>query len=148
MPPAIDFRAVSFHRPRTFSASVDGEGREQFDLGTDWASYRLELPGGRRRHRVSLEAHGCESPLALDLGRDGRCLSFKISGLPLERRELFDLLADPFAGNDLSTLEVARLRALLQRLTEGYTHATRAEASESTLSGEQIRQLKALGYLQ
>ena len=48
-------------------------------------------PASARKHRVSLTTAGCDSPLALGVGNDGRCLSFKLYGPPLERRELFDL---------------------------------------------------------
>ena len=82
------------------------------------------------------------------LGRDGRCLSFKIYGPPLERRELFDLTADPLAARDLSTERPDLLRELLARLESGYRHQLRTAPADQALTEEQIKNLRALGYLQ
>jgi arylsulfatase A-like enzyme len=147
-PPAVEFRAVAFQRPRKIEVSVDGRKKPGFEFGTDWATYRIDLAGASRKPLVRLSTEGCESPLSLGLGEDRRCLSFKIHGTPLERRELFDLVADPTAQRDLSAREIPRLRALLDRLEVGYRHSPRAVPAEGTLSDEQIRNLKALGYLQ
>ena len=148
VPPAVEFRAVAFHQPRPLDAFVDGEKVVRFDLGTDWGTFRLELPGRERKHLVSLKTDGCDTPLSLGLGQDGRCLSFKLHGLPLERRELFELMTDPAARHDLSTREIPRLRTMLDQLATAYRHTPRAAPVDGSLSEEQIRQLKALGYLQ
>jgi hypothetical protein len=147
-PPAVEFRAVAFHRPRALDAFVDGRKVDRFELGTDWGTYRIELRGAGRKRRVSLKTEGCDTPLALGLGKDGRCLSFKLHGLPLERRELFELVADPTAQTDLSMSDLPRLRAMLERLGTAYRHTPRATPAEGSLTEEQVRNLKALGYLQ
>ena len=148
LPPALEFRAVAFHQPRDIQTSVDGKPAAVLHLETDWKSYRLELPGGARKHRVSLTTAGCDTPLALGVGNDGRCLSFKLNGPPLERRELFDLTDDPLAARDLSTDRPALLRELLARLAKGYQHHLRTAPADQALTDEQIRNLRALGYLQ
>jgi hypothetical protein len=148
LPPALEFRAVAFHRPREIQVTVDGKPTSTLELGTDWKGYRLELPGGARKHRVSLTTPECETPLDLGLGPDGRCLSFKLYGPPLERRELFDLTADPLAAHDLSTERPDLLRELLTRLGSGYRHQLRTAPADQSLTEEQIKNLKALGYLQ
>ncbi len=148
VPPAVEFRAVAFHQPRAVQALVDGRPSARFDLGTDWKSFHLDLPGTARKHLVSLVSESCETPASVGLGQDSRCLAFKLYGPALERRELFDLGADPAAAHDLSVERSDLLRELLARLKSGYTHLARAAPREQALTEEQIRQLKALGYLQ
>ncbi|MEO7793194.1 MAG: sulfatase [Thermoanaerobaculia bacterium] len=148
LPPTLEFRAVAFHQPRTVAVTVDGKPATTLELETDWKGYRVELPGGARKHRVSLTTAACETPLALGLGLDGRCLSFKLYGPPLERRELFDLTADPLAAHDLSTERPDLLRELLARLESGYRHQLRTAPADQALTEEQIKNLRALGYLQ
>lgn len=147
-PPGIEFRAVSFHRPREIRVSIDGEPADVWSFGTDWKSWKVELSGRPAKRRIRLATAGCDSPLALGLGNDGRCLSFKLHGASFERRELFDLTGDPAAARDLSVERGDRLRELLLRLRQGYSHAPRALPAEGSLSDEQVRNLKALGYLQ
>ena len=148
LPPALEFRAVAFHQPREILASVDGKPAAKLRFETEWKNYRLELPGGARKHLVSLTAAGCETPLALGLGSDDRCLSFKLYGPSLERRELFDLTGDPLAAHDLSTERSDLLRDLLARLESGYQHHLRTAPADQALTTEQIQNLRALGYLQ
>ena len=148
LPPALEFRAVAFHQPREIAALVDGKPATTLQLETDWKSFRLELPGGARKHLVSLTTPGCDTPLALGVGNDGRCLSFKLYGPPLERRELFDLTADPLAAHDLSIERSDLLRELLARLANGYAHQLRTAPADQALTDEQIKNLRALGYLQ
>ncbi len=148
LPPALEFRAVAFHQPREIQASVDGKPTTRLRFETDWKGFRLDLPGGARKHLVSLTTPGCDTPLALGVGNDGRCLSFKIYGPPLERRELFDLSTDPLAAHDLSTERPELLRELLARLASGYEHHLRTAPADQALTEEQIKNLRALGYLQ
>lgn len=148
LPPALEFRAVAFHQPREIAALVDGKPATTLQLETDWRSFRLELPGGARKHLVTLTTPGCDTPLALGVGNDGRCLSFKLYGPPLERRELFDLTADPEAKRDLSIERADLLRELLARLSSGYTHQLRTAPADQALTDEQVKHLRALGYLQ
>ena len=148
LPPTLEFRAVAFHQPREVQAFVDGKPTAKLRLETDWMSYRLELPGGVRKHRVRLTTPGCETPLAAGVGTDGRCLSFKLYGPALERRELFDLTADSLAAHDLSIERPDLLRELLTRLSSGYRHQLRTAPADQALTEEQIKNLRALGYLQ
>jgi hypothetical protein len=147
-PPGVEFRAVAFHQPREIAVEIDGRPHERWTFGTDWKSWRVELSGGKEKQRIRLSTAGCDSPLALGLGNDGRCLSFKLHGAPFERRELYDLTADPAAGRDLSVERDELLREMLRRLRQGYTHSPRHVPADTALSDEQIRNLKALGYLQ
>lgn len=148
LPPALEFRAVAFHQPRAIQAFVDGKPAGTLDLATDWKNFRLELASGARKHLVKLTTSGCDTPLALGVGNDGRCLSFKLHGPPLERRELFDLSADPLAARDLSTERSDLLREMLARLASGYEHHLRTAPADQALTEEQIKNLRALGYLQ
>jgi len=144
--PALGFRAVAYHEPRDVIVDVGRREAARLRIGTDWASYRVELPPGAK-HVVTLRTESCASPLDLGLGRDRRCLSFKLDGLPLRRLELFDLGADPQAQRDLSVERPDLVRALVQELKR-YPETPRAAAAAGELSDEQIRHLKALGYLQ
>jgi hypothetical protein len=64
----------------------------------------------------------------------------------LGRVELYRNDIDPLQVRDLSATERSRLRELSARL-DRIRHAPVAEAAQAALSDEQIRQLKALGYL-
>ena len=145
-PPWLEFRAVAFSKPRAVEAFADGRKIADLELGTDWGSYRLELPGDPGRVRVALRTADCTTPLSVGIGSDSRCLSFKIQGTPLERLELFDLAADRLARHDLSA-ERPDLVRTLGRALKRYPETPRAPASQGSLSDEQIRHLKALGYL-
>lgn len=145
-PPAIDFRTVAFRRPRRVSVTIDDEPAGEIVLGTDWESHRIELPVGRKRV-VTLRAPGCESPLDLGLGSDPRCLAFKLGGIPLPRVELFDLTADPHGMDDFSPRRPDLVRVLAHELRK-YPEAPLAATGAADLTDDQIRQLKALGYLQ
>jgi len=145
-PPVLEFRAVAFHEPRRVAVLVGGAPLTEVELGTDWATYRVELPAGQK-HTVALRTPGCTRPFEVGLGRDRRCLSFKLAGLPLARLELFDLAGDPEATRDLS-LERPDLVRLLVRELKKYPEKERFAATETALSDEQVKTLKALGYLQ
>jgi hypothetical protein len=145
-PPALELRAVAFHEPRAVEVRVGDRVVETLELGTEWRSYWVELPAGAK-HVVSLRTPGCASPRELGLGDDRRCLSFKLDGVELSRLELFDLERDPEARHDLSIERPDLVRTLVRALRE-YPETPRAAASATELSDEQIRHLKALGYLQ
>jgi hypothetical protein len=81
------------------------------------------------------------------LGRDRRCLSLKLDGLPLQRLELFDLANDPGARSDLSLERPDLVRTLALELRK-YPETARAGAGTTDLTDEQVRNLQALGYLQ
>ncbi|MGE0639734.1 MAG: sulfatase [Thermoanaerobaculia bacterium] len=148
VPPAFEFGGVAFHTPREIAVTVDGRPRPPLRFETDWKSFRIELPPKPAKQRIRLTTPECESPLSLGLGNDGRCLSFKLHGATFERRELYELTADRRATDDRSTADPDRLRALLRRLRQGYSHQPRFIPESSALTDEQVRHLKALGYLQ
>jgi hypothetical protein len=145
-PPRISFRAVAFPEPRRVVARTGGRELATLELGKDWKSFRLDLPASAPKARIELATEGCTAPLAAGLGGDGRCLSFKIHGPQLERLELFDLAADRAATRDLS-IERPDLTRTLSAALKRYPEVPRARSSQSELSEEQVRQLKALGYL-
>jgi len=145
-PPSIQFRAAAFPVPRKVTAWADGREIGEFELGTDWSTHRLDLPDDPGRVRVVLRTPECTTPVSAGVGRDGRCLSFKIDGTPLERLELFDLVADRRAQNDLSA-ERADLVRTLGRALQRYPETPRAPAGHGSLTEEQVQHLKALGYL-
>lgn len=147
-PPAFEFRAVSYHVPREIEVHIDGEPQAPIRFETDWKSYRIEIPTGARRNLLSLFTPGCDVPKDHGQGPDGRCLSFKLSGPPLERRELFELTNDPLASRDLSIERTDLMREFQARLSSAYSHRTRSSPVDQALTDEQVQHLRALGYLQ
>ncbi len=146
--PRLDFQAVAFQSPRTVEVRIDGRTSASLELVSDWRPFALELPADGAPHRVTLGTPGCVSPAEVGLDRsDGRCLSFKLRGLGLDRLELFDLEADRAGQEDLSRRDAARARELALEL-KGIRHQPRARAGSAVLEDEQTRQLRALGYLQ
>ncbi len=145
--PRLEFQAVAFHQPRHVEVEIDGEASRPFELVPDWRTVTLDLPDDGELHRVRLRTEGCSSPLAVgESADDGRCLSFKLRGVALDRIELFDLLKDPAAARDRARREIARTRAMTVAL-KGYRHLPVARAAQQTLTAEHVRQLEALGYL-
>jgi len=142
---ALDFRAVAFREPRTVEVLAGGEPVAALEIGTAWKSYRVEL-GRAAPRRVTLRTADCESPARLGVGPDLRCLSFKIDGIPLTRLELFDLGNDPGAQRDLAFERPDLLRTLALELKR-YPETARYAAGQAAMSDEQVRQLRALGYL-
>jgi hypothetical protein len=143
---ALEFRAVAYHEPRRVTVRVGPRIVAELELATDWRSFRVELPPGAK-HTISLRTPACASPMELGLGRDRRCLSFKIEGLELARLELFDLGRDPSAQRDLSVERPDLVRTLVRELKK-YPETPRARGATTELTDEQVRHLKALGYLQ
>jgi len=145
-PPEVRFRAVGFPEAREVEAFADGRKIADLVFGTEWATHRLELPDDPGRVRVELSTRECTTPVSVGVGRDDRCLSFKIEGTPLEWLELFDLTVDRSAQKDLSTERPDLVRTLAAALKR-YPETPRAPAAQGNLSEEQVRHLKALGYL-
>ncbi|MCM2270002.1 MAG: sulfatase [Thermoanaerobaculia bacterium] len=145
-PPTLSFRAAAYHEPREVEVVAAGATLARLTVGTEWGAFRVDLPAGGKRV-VTLRTPRCDSPFDLGLGADSRCLSFKLDGLALRRLELFDLGVDPRAARDLSGERSDLVRALVPILKR-YPETARAAAGETALTDEQIRQLKALGYLQ
>jgi arylsulfatase A-like enzyme len=141
----LELRAVAFHEPRRVTIEVDGRPAGAIELGTDWTPHRIALPGEGKR-TVTMRAAGCRTPASLGGSDDTRCLSFKLQGVALGRVELYRTDADPRQARDLSAAERARLRDLSARL-DRVRHVPVARAGRAALSDEQVRQLRALGYL-
>lgn len=142
----LEFEARSFHQPRVLTVSEGERLRQRFEIGTRWQPVRIELPPGPEVRRLTLGADGCVSPAAVGAGDDDRCLGIQLRGLAPRRFELYDLDRDPGARAELSRRRPEVRRRLADRLL-GLRWSPRAAAGERTLSAEERRALKALGYL-
>ncbi len=136
--PVLELSLASFHRPRELTLEV----------GTSWARRTIELPaGGPLPHRLVLTTPGCDSPKAVGLNDDPRCLSIKVRGVELRRSELFDLGLDRGARNDLSRTSPQSAAALAAGLDE-LSWESVAPPVEEGLGAEETEALRALGYIQ
>lgn len=144
--PRVRLEIQSFQEPRAIQVSVDGLETDRLMAGTEWREFDIDLPRDRGVHRVELATDDCESPASLGLSDDPRCLSFQIRETPLHRLELYDLLADPGAGRDLSRREAELTRWMARRLQQ-LRWSPVAAAGDQTLSEEARETLRALGYL-
>jgi hypothetical protein len=93
-----------------------------------------------------LEADGCRSPAEVGEGEDGRCLAFQVRNFSPRRFELYDLVADPKAQDDLYRSSQRVRTALQRRLLELEWNALE-EGGDRSLSSAEEETLKALGYL-
>ncbi len=143
---AFEFRGRSFHRPRAVRVTADGAAPVELALGVEWADYRLPLRGGAQRHRLTLEADGCDVPAEVGEGDDERCLSLIVQGPTLSRTELFNLSRDPLATRDLSRSEPALHRRLARRLAALEWQPVAGRLT-SELTAQQEEMLRALGYV-
>jgi hypothetical protein len=144
--PRIQVEIQSFHEPRAIQVSVDGLETVRLMTGTDWRAYDIELPRDQGIHRVELATDGCVSPASVGLSDDPRCLSFQIRETPLHRLELYNLVADPGAGHDLSRSTGELTRWMARRLLQ-LRWSPVASAGSQELSDEARDTLRALGYL-
>jgi hypothetical protein len=146
--PVLEVSLASFHEPRRLTVTVGGEPLTTFEVGTSWARRTIEMPtGGPLPHRVTLTTPGCDSPKALGMSDDDRCLSVKVLGVDLRRSEMFDLDADRGARNDLARDSSRSLAELTARLGEIEWHPV-APPVEEGLGGEETKALRDLGYIQ
>jgi arylsulfatase A-like enzyme len=146
--PVLELSLASFHRPRELAVTVDGELLTTLEVGTSWSRRTIELPaGGPLPHRVELATPGCDSPQALGLSDDARCLSIKVRELELRRTELFDLGADRGAQDDLARSSPRSLAELAAELAE-LQWDPQAPPVEEGLAEEEAEALRALGYIQ
>jgi hypothetical protein len=142
----LDFLGRSFYRPRAVRVSVDERPLTELEVGVEWAYFQVPLPAGEDRHRLTLEADGCDVPARVGEGDDERCLSLLMQGPTLTRTELFDLTRDPLATRDLSRAEPTLHRRLARRLAAlEWRPLARAQTTE--LSAQHEEMLRALGYL-
>ncbi len=146
--PVLELSLVSFHRPRQLTVTVDGEPLPPFEVGTSWSRRTIDLPATQPPpHRVGLATPGCDSPKALGMSNDGRCLSIKVGDIELRRVELFDLAADPKASKDLARVLPGR-RAELAAALDALSWEPMAPLLEKELNAEEEAALRALGYIE
>ncbi len=143
---AFEFRAVAFRYPRRATVYADGNEVARLEIDTQWKTYRVELPA-ERRVTITIQTPRCTAPKSRGAGSDERCISIKLDGVPLQHAELFDLSTDPGAHKDLSLDQPDLVRTLFAELRK-YPERARAAAGSTDLTDEQVRNLKALGYLQ
>ncbi len=94
-----------------------------------------------------LSTPDCDSPRELGLSDDARCLSIKVRGVELRRRELFDLVADRQARDDLSRVALRQAAGLAAALAD-LEWESLATPLEEGLGEEEAEALRALGYIQ
>jgi arylsulfatase A-like enzyme len=142
----LDLELLAFADPRPVSVAVNGEPVAELEVWPRGLPFRLDLPRRHGGDRITLTTPACESPLRLGRGDDPRCLSIKVRGATLRRRELFDLGSDPAAARDLHRVELDLRRALEERLRY-YRFEPVAGSSERQLDEATRKTLEALGYL-
>ena len=146
--PLLELSLASFLRPRQLAVAVDGEPLTALEVGTSWSRRTVELPAaGPPPHRVALSSPGCDSPRAVGLGEDARCLSIKVRGVELRRRELFDLVADGGARDDVARFAPERVGRLAEALA-ALEWESLAPPLEEGLGKEEVEALRALGYIE
>ncbi len=142
----LAFEARSFHRPRRLELRSPGGQRQEVRVGTAWQQVAFDLSGRPARRRLELAADGCETPRALGVGDDERCLALLVRGLPLWETELYELGEDPGAQRELGAERPAIHAELARRLAE-HEHEPVAPPGRAKISEETVETLKALGYL-
>ncbi len=140
----IEFSIVSFLRPRTLRASLDGHEVAELEVGPRWVSRSLPLARQGERKRLTIAAADCESPSDAGAGADRRCLSFKLRGLELSKTELFNLSADPRARVDLS-FERSALSARLRRRLARHRWQTTAAPGVTRPRAPTVAAIRARG---
>jgi hypothetical protein len=150
-PPAdgrLRLQALSFHEARELAVVAGGDVLATADLRPkEWRQLTMDLPPARLSDTVSLRTEGCTVPRDIGFNDDARCLSFRVKGLPIDRSELYDLLADPAQQTNLGASEPAlaeRLRTALERLDL----RPRTDRQAAPLDPALEQRLRALGYLQ
>ncbi len=145
--PQIDFKAMSYNRPRVVSVHVDGRPWGQLTIRPEWDAFEVQVPDDGNRHVVTMTADECESPASLGQSRDTRCLAFRLRGFKSLRTELFDLAADPNGTMDLSGSSPERAQAMIEALKFFHRKAV-ASSTSAPLDSETEERLRALGYLE
>jgi arylsulfatase len=144
--PRLRFWAASYHEPREVMVAGEGIPVGLHRIGTAGRWIDVALPAGDSIRRVELSSPTCTVPREVGGGSDTRCLSFRIRGLDLSRRELYDVAADHEETRDLSSERPALARELAVRL-EAYRWEPVAAPGSFLLDRETEEQLRALGYL-
>lgn len=144
--PPFVLEARSFARARRIELRRPGSG-QVLQLGTEWSSHPIPA-GGQTLERIELATDACDTPADLGLGDDERCLSFQVRRPVPQRLELFELLGDPLAANDISRSQAARAVELSERLQAYRRLEPIAPPGTQVLSDEVSDTLRALGYIQ
>jgi len=142
----VDLAAQSYRVARTLTVRDGERTLHTVDLLPEsWAAFPLQLPAGLKRLRLSVP--GCDVPSALGLGRDRRCLGFRLKAPEMVSWELYELTADPAEQHDLA----AARQEVVDRLSRDLAALSWqpvADAMQQMLTMEEEEELKALGYLQ
>lgn len=141
----LDLELRSFHRSRRVTVSANGEVLGEYDIATDPTPLHVVLPTGGKK-AITLSAPDCDSPASLGVNQDERCLSFFVSGSGFARTRLYDLERDPAATADVAGDRPELYAGMLGRLA-GRSFETAAAPGAQALDEEQLRRLRALGYI-
>ena len=142
----VRFETQSFHEPRRITIDLEGRPLGELVIEPGWRPVEFDLPAGRQVYRVTLTADGCISPAEVGQGEDDRCLAFQVRNFNPRRFELYDLLQDPEAQEDLFEDQGKIRRRLAERLL-AIEWEPQGEAGQRTLSETDEATLRALGYL-
>jgi len=146
--PELRFQVQSYHVERELEVYVNGVlvRRLQITPGR-MQEVVVDLLGTAAKYRVDLEVDSCDRPSEVGTGSSRQCLGFFLSGIKVERRELFQVDGDPREALDLSSAR-PMLAIEMERALERYQWQPREPAEHQELSDEQVERLRALGYLQ
>lgn len=144
---SLKLSLLSYHEPRVIEAVLAGEVIETFEVAPDkWLKAELSLPDNGQKKRVILRGKGCTVPAEVSDSADDRCLSFRLRGGGLRSLELYNLLTDPLAAQDISEKELSALRRLTRELAD-FEPLPVAAADSKDLPPELVERLRSLGYL-
>jgi arylsulfatase A-like enzyme len=144
--PRLRLWVESYHRPREMTVHVGGARLATHRLAVAGRWLEIELPPSEGERRVELRSPGCTVPKEVGEGTDTRCLSFRVKGHELQRRELYDLSADPRETRDLARERKGSARELFRRLQD-YRWKPLAAPGSRPLDPEAEEELRALGYV-
>jgi hypothetical protein len=143
--PRLRLWVASYHVPREMTVEAGGARLAARPLAVEGGWLEIELPPGGGERRVDLRSPSCTVPKEVGEGPDTRCLSFRVKGHDLKRRELYDLSADPRETRELSRERVRPAGELFRRLQD-YRWKPRVAPGSQPLDAEAEEQLRALGY--
>ncbi len=147
-PGALRLEAQSYLEPASLAVEVDGAAVLSVELRPDaWSPVEVPVPDDGRSHLLRLSSPTCVTvPASLEHDRR-RCVSFRVSGLPTPRSELYRADVDHLEATDRG-LDLAGQRTALERRLEAHRYEPVSTAGEQPLEPEVEDQLRALGYLQ
>ncbi len=146
--PELHLQVESYHEHRELRIEVNGTSVGTVRLAPGKKEeLAIDLSAGEGKQVVVLSTDTCTTPAELGVSDDPRCLSFRLEGVPSRRTELYDVVNDPRAQNDLSFEYPAAERHLGLRLQK-YRWNALDGTDQGQLDSELEAELKALGYLQ